>query len=370
MGAAFALLLAETWPDASRIALIDSRLPEMATRDERMIAISHGSRTMLERVRAWHEDSATPIHHIHVSHRGHFGRTMIDRKDYDVPALGYVIRYGDLVRQLNAALDRFPFQIRRPVAVDRIEQQAESCAVHLDNGAILNARYAVHAEGGLFGTQESKAIHRDYGQTAITSFVTCALPQPATAWERFTEGGPIALLPSLRQQTQGYALVWCCKPEDASQHIALNDQEFLRALHQNFGDRLGQFTSATRRMAFPLGLNAAASTANGREFAIGNAAQTLHPVAGQGLNLGLRDAYSLVSALRAHFHNPEECNQTFLSARQLDRRATIQLTDWLPRIFASQLRPVIAARGSALSLLDLLPPARHLLARQMMNGQR
>lgn len=370
VGAAFALLLAESWSDPSRIALIDSRLPEQAVQDTRMIAISHGSRTLLERIQAWDSNTATPIHRIHVSHRGHFGRTMIEREDYGVPALGYVIRYGDLTGQLNTALSRHPFHLFRPATVKDIEPAKASCAVRLEGGDALSTQYAVHAEGGLFSTQDSKAIHRDYGQTAITGFVTCERPQAATAWERFTEDGPIALLPSIRQQQQGYAMVWCCKPDDAQRTMLLDDDAFLKNLHRNFGDRLGKFTSVSKRSAWPLGLNASTSTANGREFAIGNAAQTLHPVAGQGFNLGLRDAYSLVTVLREHFDDPETCCRRFLSVRRLDRRATIELTDLLPRIFASRMRPVIAARGTALSLLDLFPPVRHVLARQMMNGQR
>jgi 2-octaprenyl-6-methoxyphenol hydroxylase len=387
VGAAFALLLAEVWADCSRIALIDSRTAEQAAQDARMIAISQGSQTLLERVGAWNPHSATAIHHIHVSQRGRFGRTLIDRDDYAVPALGYVIRYGDLVAQLNAALLRRNFKLIRPVKVLSVTQQLDQVTVHLETPGhsaaapqtesltdALTACYAVHAEGGLFGTQQNKALHRDYTQTAITSFVTCALPQPATAFERFTTDGPIALLPAMQNQQagviSGYALVWCCKPDDAARYMALGDADFLGALHQNFGDRLGRFLSVAQRSTYPLGLNASAATAKGREFAIGNAAQTLHPVAGQGFNLGLRDAYALVSALHEHFSAPESAVQQFSAARRLDRNATIRLTDWMPRLFASPLGPVIAARGTALALLDLLPPARHVLARQMMNGQR
>jgi 2-octaprenyl-6-methoxyphenol hydroxylase len=217
---------------------------------------------------------------------------------------------------------------------------------------------------------DRKAMQRDYGQSAITSFVTCTLLQPATAWERFTEHGPLALLPAMQNGEIGYALVWCCRPADADALIRLDDLSFLDRLHAEFGDRVGDFVTVGPRNVYPLTLKAVAATARGREFAIGNAAQTLHPVAGQGLNLGLRDAFVLASALRENFDDPEQCARSFRAARRLDRAATIRLTDFLPRIFSSRWAPVAAARGAALASLDLIAPLRHVLARQMMNGRR
>lgn len=380
VGAALALLLAETWIDPARILLIDARQPDEGAADARTIAISQGSRTLLERIGAWNEPSATPIHRIHVSHRGvHgglFGRTLIDRDDLDVPALGYVVRYGDLARQLQQALARHAFSWRRPARVSRTKHLAgnggnvDGVHVELEDGAHLTARYAVHAEGGLFSTQEQRPRHRDYRQTAITSFVTCARPQFNTAWERFTPDGPIALLPSRQGNLNGYALVWCCKPDDARHRMALGETAFLDELHAQFGDRLGHFLSAGPRHDFVLGLNAVRMQAEGHEFAIGNAAQTLHPVAGQGLNLGLRDAFTLAGILTHHFDDAHACVTALRAQRCIDRTVTIGLTDFLPRVFASTFPPVAAGRGLALTLLDLAPPVRHVLARQMMDGQR
>lgn len=377
-GCALALLLAErrNADELGRIALVDAR-PAGSARsagDARLIAISAGSRSTLARLGAWSDASVTPIERIHVSHRGHFGRTLIDRRDYAIPALGYVIAYSDLLGQLEDACARRGFTRIAPVRVAAVTQDAACARVQLDDGRVLAARYAVRAEGGLFDDQAPRAVHRDYEQTAITATVRCALPQAGVAWERFTEEGPIALLP-LRQRERGqsataYALVWCGAPAEAARRMTEDDAAFLAELHQAFGDRLGRFTSVGPRQAFALGLNASAQLADGRVFAIGNAAQTLHPVAGQGMNLALRDAVSLATALGNHFDDAGACGAAYVHARRIDRRATIRITDLLPRVFASPLTPVVKARGAALAVLDIIPQTRHWLARQMMDGQR
>jgi len=381
-GTVLALLLAEYWPQARRIALLDGRGEGDHARDSardpatdtRMIALSHGSRSTLERVGAWRAETATPILQVHVSHRGHFGRTLIDHADYGVEALGYVVRYSHLQQQLDQARQERGLTVLRGARVQAVfaesTVQAEAVRIELASGTSLHARYAVHAEGGLFEQQSSRAMHRDYGQTAVTALVTCALPQTGVAWERFTDEGPIALLPVQHDGRKNYALVWCGSAEDAARRIHQDDAAFLAELHERFGDRLGDFLGVTWRLAYPLGLNAVIEVVNGREYAIGNAAQTLHPVAGQGTNLALRDAATLAFTLREHFDDAKACAQAYARARKRDRAATIRLTDLLPRIFANRLAPLVAARGSALALLDLLPPARDWLARHLMDGQR
>jgi 2-octaprenyl-6-methoxyphenol hydroxylase len=246
----------------------------------------------------------------------------------------------------------------------------------------------IHAEGGLFDTQQRRAIHRDYGQSALTSFVTLAeAPSDAlaaTAFERFTDDGPIALLPAVDAQPdgrerRGYSLVWCGKPDDAAARTALSDDRFLDALHAAFGDRLGHFASVGARRTFPLGLNAVdrparARTPHAAEFAIGNAAQTLHPVAGQGLNLGLRDAHELADLLVQDLRDPAQdvtaLTARYIAARRADRATTVNLTDFMPRVFAHPLAAVAVGRGLTLALLDVARPLRGLFARQMMNGRR
>ena len=394
VGAVCALFLRERGIAAARIALVDARTRDAAASDDRMIAISHGSATLLARLGAWHDGvpRATAIETIHVSHRGRFGRTVIDRDDYGVDALGYVIRHGDLTQALDAALMRRGVDVRRPLRATAIDPQGDDLRVSLldghDGPTSLRTRHVVHAEGGLFDRQRPRAIHRDYGQTAVTSFVTlAATPTEAlagTAFERFTDAGPIALLPSEQTRAdgrveRGYSLVWCGRSDDAASRLAMSDAAFLAALHAAFGDRLGMFASVGTRAAYPLGLNAVARPATLRsatsvEFAIGNAAQTLHPVAGQGLNLGLRDAHDLATLL-AHADRDERLDAAalvarFTAARRVDRAATVNLTDVMPRVFASDRSPLALGRGWTLALLDVARPLRAVFARQMMNGRR
>ncbi len=389
-GAAFALFLRERGIGAARIALVDARSREAAAADDRMIAISEGSATLLARLGAWRDPTdsrATAIHTIHVSHRAHFGRTVIDRDDYGVPALGYVIRLGDLTRTLARALADSGVDVRRPVRAAQIEPSdgGASLRVTLSDGSGLTCRYAVHAEGGLFDDQERRAIHRDYAQSALTTFVTLAeapsAARAATAFERFTEDGPIALLPAVAKgadgrDRRGYAVVWCGKPDESAARAALDDDAFAAALHEAFGDRLGRFVAAGPRRTFPLGLNAVDVPARVRsamsaEFAIGNAAQTLHPVAGQGLNLGLRDAHDLAALLAAGGSSDASALVArFVAMRRIDRAATLRLTDFMPRVFANRLAPVAIGRGLTLALLDVAKPLRGVFARQMMNGRR
>lgn len=215
------------------------------------------------------------------------------------------------------------------------------------------------------GTQST----RDYGQTALVGTVTVSAPQPHVAWERFTPEGPIALLPMGGVRGADYALVWCCSPDEAARRAQLSDDDFLHELGSAFGGRMGRFTHIKGRASFPLGLNAVDTLVKGRAVAIGNAAQTLHPVAGQGLNLGLRDAHALADALSAEGPTPLAL-ATFAQRRALDRRMTIGATDTLARLFTVDFAPLAIMRGLALTALEFVPPVKTALARQMMFGQR
>ncbi len=373
VGQALAMLLINQGMPAGRIALIDAKTEEQANADVRTIALSQGSRQILTAASGW-PVSATEIHQIHVSRRGHFGRTVIDRTEHHVPALGYVARYADIIAPLSRALSQTGVLFLRPAKVTDIEQQAEHVLINLDyqtqdpvkNRPQLKAALVVQAEGGLFGEQTGQARQHDYQQTGLIAHVQTSAPVPGRAYERFTDQGPLALLP----QENGYALVWCVRPEHARTLQALDTPAFLTELQKAFGERLGQFTHATPRHAFPLGLSSQTSAPAGRCIKIGNAAQILHPVAGQGLNLGLRDAFQLAKSLRI------QCNpaglRAFYEARKADRHTTITLTDSMARLFASS--PDGSATqilsGLALGYTDVCPPMQRLLARQMMYGLR
>jgi len=399
VGLALASQLLRTAP--WRVLLIDAATPARAARDPRAIALSHGSRQLLEQIGAW-PVPAQPIEHIHVSQRGRFGHVKLHHDDYGVPALGHVVKYGDLCLALERALaraaDAAPGRLARAfeTRIDDIAQagQAERSkrhdigadpgivrltgVTHMDHEGLpvaYAARIAIQAEGGLFHQQAQRLARgteatrrRDYGQTAIIGHVTCTQPQPGWAWERFTEEGPLALLPHEDHGTTGYALVWCCAPEQAQRRLALSDADFAAELGQAFGTRMGRFALVGKRHAFPLGLNAAPVTVSGRVAAVGNAAQTLHPVAGQGLNLGLRDAFALADSLRAGC--TPQALQTFASRHRLDRAMTIGITDLLPRVFGVGGPLAAHARGASLATLACVAPLKHALARQMMFGMR
>ncbi|MFL9961497.1 UbiH/UbiF/VisC/COQ6 family ubiquinone biosynthesis hydroxylase [Paraburkholderia sediminicola] len=383
---------------ALKIALIDAREPEDSIADPRAIAVSHGSRMILEPLR-WPAD-ATAIQRIHVSQRGHFGRTLIDHSEHGLPALGYVLRYGSIVHGLAEAVHAAPVRWFRSTSAAAPVQEHDGVTLPIETAGVarkLRTRILVNAEGGLFGdlkarkgtgigvdkTAEAAGKNpadaaagnqpgkgtRDYEQTALVGTVTVSAPQPHVAWERFTSEGPIALLPMGGVRGADYALVWCCAPDAAARRAQLPDDAFLRELGAAFGDRMGRFTHIKGRASFPLGLNTVETLVNGHVVAIGNAAQTLHPVAGQGLNLGLRDAHALADALSAQGPTPLAL-ATFAQRRALDRRMTIGATDILARLFTVDFAPLAIMRGLALTALEFAPPVKTALARQMMFGQR
>ena len=254
------------------------------TAGERPIALSYGSRLLLEREGAWPAASPTPISKIHVSQRGGFGRTLISAADCGLPALGYVASYSSILGWVSAALACHR-QIDGTVTAwsPSAGEIDVSIALAPDGEVIERARLLVFADGGHAGRAESR---RDYGQQAIVAQVQSESPHRNIAWERFTPGGPIALLPFQDR----YALVWSTATETARSLLAAPGPEFLRLLGAAFGGRLGGFLNASPRASFPLALRRRSTAAGPRTVLIGNAAQTLHPVAGQGLNLGLRDA--------------------------------------------------------------------------------
>ena len=401
VGLALATLLVSRGVAPDRLLLLDARPLEQARADPRSIALSHGSSQILQQAGAW-PFAASPIREIHVSRRGHFGRTLIDCRDYGLPALGHVTRYGVLVDALAGACQRAGIQARRGDTVATITEDAgqAQAQIRLASGEELAAKIVVQAEGGLFADQAIKARRHDYQQTAIVAHVGVSAPLMQRAFERFTDEGPLALLPQAdganaapntasgfaanpgalsgaRSGVQAgayagatqYALVWCMRPDSARRLMALPDAQFLSALQHAFGTRLGRFLHVSPRGTYGLGLNAD-PVATHRTVAIGNAAQTLHPVAGQGLNLGLRDA-SVLARLLAQEAGPAMLPR-FLSQRQADRRTTIGLTDVMARIFASAPDGALsqALLGLSLGLVDGFAPARRVLAEQMMFGQR
>ena len=305
----------------------------------RPIALSHASRLILEGAGAWHRLAPTPIDTIHISQQGAFGRSCLNAADAGVPALGYVVEYDVL---LAALLNQVGEQ-RIPVA-----------------SGPGDASLVVHAEGS-----SSDAEEKDCRQEAIVALVTTRPAARATAWERFTPQGPLALLP-LRER---YCVVWSMPPEHAQALCNAPEAEFLRALAGALGARAGELTAVGERFRAPLALRVRPSRVGDREAYIGNAAQSLHPVAGQGLNLGLRDAWDLAQVLR-DARDPGEARvlESFAVARRLDAMATVRVTDFLARVFLGANPMAGLMRGFGLTALDICLPARRFFARRMIYG--
>jgi 2-octaprenyl-6-methoxyphenol hydroxylase len=290
------------------------------------------------------------------------------REELKQDALGHIVRYRDIHLTLRKALRAL--QSKSPHFVWR------HIDTHTDTSEI-KAMCIVHAEGGLFKKQDWVESGRDYQQSALVGLVELENAAPHQAWERFTSEGPLAVLPS-HYGPHILNLVWCGSPETSQTRLQLSDVDFLKNLQSEFGSRIGKFLKIQDRRLYELGLNYRKEITLANEVWIGNAAQTLHPVAGQGLNLGLRDAYLLAEKLSTLFSRGDAVNpsaihkslEEYALSRKADRTTTIGLTDLMARIFTSDLLPIVLARGLALSALQWLPPVKTALARQMMFGRR
>lgn len=302
----------------------------------RPVALSDSSRLILERIGVWSSIESTPIRTIRVSQAGAFGRTTLHAEDAGVPALGYVTEYA----ALTAAL--------RHAAAGALISEA------------LDARCTVHAEGWAGDAQEKR-----YAQDAVVARIETRPPSADTAFERFTPYGPLALLP-LRG---AFALIWSTRPEQAAALAAVPDAEFLQRLGDAAGTACGRPSAVDARSIVPLAMRVRRARAEGRAVYIGNAAQTLHPVAGQGLNLGLRDAWALAEALR-EAGDPGDARmlERYAASRRYDAGATIRVTDLLAGAFLGSGRLPRAARGLALTALDVLPGPRRFFTRRMIFG--
>lgn len=352
------------------VARVLEAQPADARADMRTLALSHGSRLILERLGVWNRlHGATPITRIHVSQRGALGVARLAAEEIGVPALGYVLPYAELTAALKQMLGDAGVAVEYGVAVDRIESGAEAATLHAADGRTLAAPLLVVADGGRGDQVPPPRFERDYDQMAVVCDVETELPHANQAFERFTPQGPAALLP----KDDRYALVWTARSDEAQRIAALPDAEFLAALQRHFGGRQGRFLQAGPRKTFPLRLAYTGSEAAGRVVRIGNAAQTLHPVAGQGFNIGLRDAWELAS-LCGDTTETETGGATMLAAYARGRRADVMgglgFTDFLVRVFSNDVAPLRHARGLGLLALEALPPLKTFVARRMMFGAR
>jgi len=363
VGATLAALCADT---GLSIALFEAR-PGPA-RDRRTLALSHASRELLERVQAWPGD-ATPIASIHISQKGGPGRTLITAADQGLPALGYTLSYGDLQSTLEARLDAASIPVHRGESCEEISLAPDRASVRFASGREVQASLLVLADGGANATKIPGIGFRekDYAQVAVVAALRADRAHDGRAYERFTPQGPVALLPV----EDRYGLVWTASPPEAERLLALADDAFLDELQAYFGDRAGRFVAVQNRASFPLMLRAVNSPIAMRTAIVGNAAQALHPIAGQGLNLGLRDAAALADRLAgadAAGVGSAAMLDAYRAARTRDASRGIAFTDLLVSAFTDSRRLPTWGRGLGLAALDLFPPARRLLADRMMRG--
>ena len=336
-GSALALLLRA---HGRSVTLVGPRGQAEAPGVARPIALSDASRIILERAQAWRALQVTPIETVHVSQQRGFGTTRLSAADARVPALGYVIDYKALTHTLARC----------------VESAGIPVVTEYDRATPL----VVHAEGsGQYSTE------KPYGQSAVVALVDAEPHAGAIAYERFTTEGPLALLPLAGR----FGIVWAVRAERALALLAMPEPQFLDALQATFGRRAGRFASVAGRSSVPLALRVRARRAGEREAYVGNSAQTLHPVAGQGLNLGLRDAWELAQAVAdAADPGTAEILGRYATRRRLDAFATIRVTDLLAELFTGTSSIARIARGAAMCALDACAPARQFLARRMIYG--
>jgi 2-octaprenyl-6-methoxyphenol hydroxylase len=369
VGGILALAIADA--DLSVVAF-DARERGATLRTDRSLAISHGARLIFERLGVFARLTAipgavTPIDTVDISQAGGFGVTKLRAAEHGVPALGYVVSYRALQGAVDAALAQTGAEVRFASPVARVDAMPGQANVVLDSGESVAAKLAVVADGTGTAVPGVSRVKREYGQVAVVAKVTTSAPHGGAAYERFTSTGPIALLPEHGE----YGLVWTLPPPAAQRVLALPETEFLAELRRHFGARRSDFTGVRDRRSFPLALEYATPTTASHCVLIGNAAQSLHPIAGQGFNLGLRDAFELareINAASAEELGARAMLARYAARRSIDRRAGIAFTHGLARLFALDSAIFRWPRGVGLALLDALPPAKRAFTRAMLYG--
>jgi 2-octaprenyl-6-methoxyphenol hydroxylase len=374
VGATLAAALA---PLQLRVALIEAVPHNAAVQpsfDERTTALSNGSRRILETMGVWPQldASASAIRKIHVSDQGRFGFARIDAAEQGLAAMGYVVPNRALGDALWSRLPAERMQVFCPAEVAQLEANTDAVLIDIRQAgaaAQISAKLVVAADGVNSAVRRAFGVDaqvRDYEQTAV---ITTILPQrfhEHVAYERFTPDGPLALLPL---EGGRCTLVLTLSAHAAKTALQWSDAEFIAEVQRRFGFRLGRFLKVGRRVPYPLALSRAERTSEGRCVIIGNAAQGLHPVAGMGFNLGLRDVASLAELLADHADDPDfDAGAAHLLAaydawRAADRSGVIAFTDGLVRLFSNPLRSIQRLRNLGLLAFDLLPPAKAALSR-------
>jgi 2-octaprenyl-6-methoxyphenol hydroxylase len=372
-GATLALAISHLSAGKLPVHLVEAVAPDSQAHpgfDARAIALAAGTCQQLARVGIWQalRECATAIRTVHVSDRGHAGFVTLDADDYSLPALGQVVELHDVGQRLFALLRKAPgVTLHCPARVDSFSRSQDSVDVMLDNGVTLSGKLLVAADGSRSALGEQCGIawqQQPYEQLAVIANVTTAVPHDGRAFERFTEHGPLAMLPMSDGRC---SLVWCHPLENRDEVLSWSDARFCQELQQAFGWRLGRITHSGSRNVYPLSLTTASRAISHRMALVGNAAQTLHPIAGQGFNLGLRDVISLAEML-AQAKDPGDYAllSHYQQRRADDKSATVGVTDGLVHLFANRWAPLVAGRNVGLMAMELFTPARDALAQRTL----
>jgi 2-octaprenyl-6-methoxyphenol hydroxylase len=375
-GNCLALMLKNT---GLRIAIVEAATREQlqaSPAGDRALALAAGTVQTLDSLGLWQGISkvATAIKHIHISDQGHFGKTRLSAQKEQVEALGYVISARDIETHIANLVSESTIELITPARVVGLMSSDNEIFINLKQeteSLNITAKLLVGADGGLSSVRQLMGITQnvtEYDQTALVTTIKSTLANNNTAFERFTASGPLALLPIGSHEC---SVVWTRKDEDANALMLGSEIDFIAELQQCFGYKLGQLSLTAPRRAFPLSLIRAERMVDGRTVIIGNAAHQLHPVAGQGFNLGFRDVVQLAEKLiKQHEINSdvgdEDFLKTYANTRKQDHDRTIEFTDIVVNVFSNEWLALITARNIGLTLLDYVPSVKTLLTRHAM----
>jgi 2-octaprenyl-6-methoxyphenol hydroxylase len=353
--------------------------------DDRVLALSHGTATYLQSLGLWQKlkEVAEPIKNIHISDRGFYGKARLYADNHQVNALGFVVEMSLLGQALLASLkekNKLSGNLTwfTPDKISDITWQENHVEITLNSETQLNAKLLLACDGVHSACRKLANIsvqESDYGQSALIANVCTAIPHDNLAFERFTETGPIAMLPLSKQSSatndSRCSLVWTLPPEQADKMQSLSDTQFQNELESAFGSWLGAITHVGKRDVFPLKLLMADEQVYHRMALIGNASHTIHPIAGQGFNLGVRDVNQMAALINTSLNNNQDIGQfsalsEYASKRKLDHQQVIGLTDSLVTLFSNKLPPLVAGRNIGLKVMNYLSPLKDALVRKTM----
>ena len=371
-GATAALAIKKTSPTL-HIAVIEAFAPKSQAHpsfDDRSIALADQSVQYLKQFNLFNADwpFAEAIKQVHVSDRGHFGKTSLHHQDYKTNALGYVVEVNPFGAYLHQQLAKTDIQLYCPATINELKQTQDSVELTLNDETQLCGKLLVVADGAQSPTRKQLNIGFDslaYEQGALIANIEVEGGHSGQAFERFTEHGPMALLPMTQNR---YSLVWCMPNAHLEHYKTLEPDAFIAELQAAFGYRAGVFKQVGMRAQYPLVLGRVEQLVHHRSVLIGNAAHAIHPIAGQGFNLGLRDIQALVELIASEQHvlGEHAFTQAYNRARAQDIKTVMTLTDALVRLFSNSSRLLALGRSCGLLAMSLSENLKAPLAKQLM----